>query len=614
VNWQHLRAFLWLRWRLMANQSRRAGALNAVLTMVVMMGALAMAIPLFIATIMLGLYLIPQAAPVHLMYAWDALIVGFLFFWGIGVIIELQRTEPLSLAKFLHLPVSVEGAFLINYISSLLRLALIAFGPLMFGFGLALVFARGILLLPVLPSLAAFLLMITALTYQLQGWLGTMMENPRRRRTVVMAITASFILVTQAPNFLSFLAPRMARQSADRQAAFLQELAKLDSARTSEEIDAETYRRGREEAERKHKVAAEEAERKIAENGERIARLVNLVLPVGWLPLGVVSAAEGDVRPSLMGLLGMTLIGTLSLRRAYRTTIRMYQGESSNRKGRPAPAAASPLSARKPGALLLEARPPGLSEPVSAIALGGLRSLMRAPEAKMMMLTPLILTPVFGSMLWQGRHDLPELVRPLVATGAMLFVLLGLLQLMGNQFGFDRDGFRVFVLCAAPRREILLGKNLAYAPLALGMALFLLACLQIVCPLRLDHLLAMFPQYISMFLLFCLVTNLLSIYAPFPVAAGSLKSSSPKLSTVLLQFLMFFILFPLTQAPTLLPLGLEALAQFLGWWPAAPICLVLTLAECTIVVVLYRFALGWQGRIFQAREQRILETVTSRAS
>ena len=104
---------------------------------------------------MLGLYVIPKAAPMHLMYAWDGLIVAFLFFWGIGLMTELQRTEPLSLSKFLHLPVSVNGAFLINYLSSLLRLSLIVFGPVMLGFSLALVFVKGIVLLPVLPLLAA---------------------------------------------------------------------------------------------------------------------------------------------------------------------------------------------------------------------------------------------------------------------------------------------------------------------------------------------------------------------------------------------------------------------------------------------------------------------------
>ena len=104
----------------------------------------------------------------------------------------------------------------------------------------------------------------------------------------------------------------------------------------------------------------------------------------------------------------------------------MYQGESSNRKGRPAPAVArcSP-AARKAGTQLLESRLPGFSEPVSAIVLWGLRSLLRSPEAKMMLLTPVIMIPIFGSMLWSGRANIPESVRPLVAFGGMLFVLLG---------------------------------------------------------------------------------------------------------------------------------------------------------------------------------------------
>ena len=165
------------------------------------------------------------------MYAWDGLIVGFLFFWSIGLVTELQRTEPLSLSKFLHLPVSVNGAFLINYLSSLLRLSLIVFGPVMLGFGLALVYAKGMLLLPVLPSLAAFLLMVTALTYQFQGWLASLMSNPRRRRTVIVATTAIFILIAQLPNLLNFFAPWGAQQRADRSTALVEEMEKLNRAR-----------------------------------------------------------------------------------------------------------------------------------------------------------------------------------------------------------------------------------------------------------------------------------------------------------------------------------------------------------------------------------------------
>ena len=40
---------------------------------------------------------------------------------------------------------------------------------------------------------------------------------------------------------------------------------------------------------------------------------------------------------------------------------------------------------------------------------------------------------------------------------------------MFNHFGFDRGGFRAFVLLPTPRRYILLGKNLALLPVALAV-------------------------------------------------------------------------------------------------------------------------------------------------
>ncbi len=325
------------------------------------------------------------------------------------------------------------------------------------------------------------------------------------------------------------------------------------------------------------------------------------------------SAAEGRVVPSILGLLGMTLIGTSSLWRAYDATVRQYQGLSTNRKARPVPVIAAPSSVRKSADLLLEARLPGFPEPVLAVALAGFQSLVRSPEAKMMLLTPVIMTPILGSMLWRERHGIAESVRPLAATAGMVFVLLGVVQMMGNLFGFDRDGFRVFVLCAAPRRDILLGKNLAFAPVALGTAAILLAIIQAICPMRLDHLLAMVPQYVSMFLLFCMCTNLLSIYAPLHVAPGSLKPTYPKMTTALLQVMMILILFPLTQSVTLVPLGIEVVLRLLGWMEGVPICLLLSLAECTAVVGIYWVSLGIYGDLLRAREQKILESVASRS-
>ncbi|HEV3339554.1 MAG TPA: hypothetical protein VG125_04340, partial [Pirellulales bacterium] len=190
MNWRHLQAFIWLRWRLAANGWRRGGQINFVITMVFTVCALIAAVPLFIGSCLGGLYLFTKATSLHLLYAWDVLSLAFVFVWCVGLLAELQRTESLSLSKFLHLPVSLEGAFFINYVSSLFSLTLALFVPIVFGFALGLAFAKGMRLLVAIPLSVAFLLMVTALSYQFQGWLASLMTNPRRRRSVIVAATA----------------------------------------------------------------------------------------------------------------------------------------------------------------------------------------------------------------------------------------------------------------------------------------------------------------------------------------------------------------------------------------------------------------------------------------
>jgi len=206
----------------------------------------------------------------------------------------------------------------------------------------------------------------------------------------------------------------------------------------------------------------------------------------------------------------------------------------------------------------------------------------------------------------------PEAARPLVIFGAMAMVLLSLIQLVGNQFGFDRSGFRVFVLCAARRRDVLLGKNLAVAPLALGLGVLAAVLVQAFCPMRLDYFLAALPQLVSMYLLFCLLANWMSLFAPMPIAAGSLKPLNPKLVPILLQIVFLFV-FPVFLLPTLLPLGAQFVLEELGWIDRAPVCLVLSLLLCAAVMYIYRLVLPLQGRVLQAREQKILEIVTTKA-
>jgi ABC-2 type transport system permease protein len=612
MNWRHLTAFVWLRWRLLVNQARRAGAISAALTVLVTISIAITAIPLLFGSFGLAIYLIPKASPAHLMYAWDGLILVFLFFWSIGLITELQRNDPLSLSKFLHLPVSVKAAFLINYLSSLTRLSLVFFVPVMTGYALALVYVKGVEQLAVLPALAAFLLMITAPTYQFQGWLGSLVTNPRRRRTVVVATTMGFVLIFQLPNLVNlYFAPKMAERRTARAALRTEELKKVEDAFNAGEIDSKAFDDQQTEVMDRFRA---EANRASAEENARIERMIeiaNMVLPIGWLPLGVKSAADGQILISLLGVAGMTLIGSTSLGLAYRTTLRQYQGACTNREKK-APVERVEGERPKVGNFL-ETRLPGCSETVSAVALGAFRSLLRSPEAKLSLLAPLIMGGVFGSMLLRTGQGIPETIRPLLGVAAFAFVNFGLVQLMSNQFGLDRDGFRVFVLCASPRRDILLGKNLALVPVAVLLSTIMLVGIMFLSPMRLDYLAAMIPQFISMFLLFCVLANLFSIWLPVYMAPGTMKPANPKLSTILLQLFLFLVFFPLTQGITMIPLGVEAALRSYGVAQGVPVCLLLSLGLCAVVLLFYWATLGWLGSLLQSREQKILETVVNRA-
>jgi hypothetical protein len=608
VNAQHFWTVVWLRWRLRRNQLKRGGLANVVILSIVATLGVLLAVSLFLAGILVGLYGLGDAPPPVLLLIWDGLVAGFLFFWLVGLMTELQRTEVFSLDKFLHLPVTLTGVFVINYLSSLVRLSLIVFGPAMVGLSIGLVCSRGPAMLWLFPLMAAFFLTVTGLTYQFQGWLASLMANPRRRRSIIVLLTFAFVLIAQLPNIVNMWIAR------DRTAHVVSteltpEYAELHRQLDNKEIPFEEYQRRVLKIQQDQKAAAAREDAEALQSTARTAQVISAVLPPGWFPLGAMAAAEGGVLVPFLSTLGLTLIGSVSLWRAYRTTLRLYTGQFT---GTPTTKKAAISSRAAPGdgyPRLLEKRLPIVSEQAAAVGLAGFRSLLRAPEAKMLLLTPVFMVIIFGSMLFRGGAEMSPVGRALLPYGAIAMTLLSFVQLIGNQFGFDRGGYRVFVLSPASRRDILLGKNLAVAPLALGIGWAMIVLLAIFRPMRFDHLLSMFPQSISMFLIFCLMANWLSIVSPMPIAAGSLKPVNPRWTTILLQ-LAFTLAFPIALAPTLMPLAIEALLPGLS---AMPVCLILSLAECALIVWLYRVLLTVQGGMLQAREKQILEVVTAKA-
>src|SRR5262249_52001588 len=181
---EHLKSFVWLRYRLRINQLKRGGIANQIVLTLVVITCVAGAVAMFFGGLVVGLFAFRIAPPVVRLWVWDALIAAFLMAWMIALVTDLQRTDTIALDKFLRLRVSTVGAFLVNYLSTSSSLSLILLVPGMVGLILGQSIAEGPQMLLAFPLLAAFVLAVTAVTYQFQGWLATLMTNPRRRKTV----------------------------------------------------------------------------------------------------------------------------------------------------------------------------------------------------------------------------------------------------------------------------------------------------------------------------------------------------------------------------------------------------------------------------------------------
>ena len=599
MNWQHLRAFIWLHIRLRRNRMRRAGLAAVITEGIISLLSIFVAVIMFFAGLLIGALALSKASATSVMWVWDAYIVAFMFLWMSELVVQLQRGDLLSFDKFLHLPMSPSGLFLINYIASFSAVSVNAFLPGMIGLCIGLVFSKGPGMVLQFPVVVVFFAMVMAVAYQFRGWLATLMENKRRRRNVIAVVTLAFVLMFQLPGILIWTSsPNRSVETGIRE-----ETAKLDRLLAAGKIDADEYKQQADAINKKYRTRP----RQRGQTGQDVLRLattLNQAVPLGWPALAAMTAVEGTILTSVLVMGAMGLIGALSLSRSYRTTLRLYTGDFTSVHSVPRKAESD---TQRASVKFLEKRLPWISEHASAIALCGLRSLLRAPEAKMMLLTPIGFVAVFGFIFRRVGSNPAEMVRPMLASSSMFMTLFGMIQLAGNIFGLDRNGFRAFVLAPASRRDILLGKNLSLLPIAVGFGLLGVIVLQIIFPMRVDYFFIVLIQTVPMYLAFCIQMNFLSMLAPMPLPQGSLRPANPK-GLAILFHLASFVLFPVVMGMTLVPLGVEYLFHSSGW----PLYLLLTAIEVPVVAFFYSRLLTVQALVLQNREQKILEIVTTR--
>jgi len=608
MNWRQFSAIVWLRWRLTVNMWKRGGSLNAIVGGILLALFVLVASLSFFAAVAIGYFLLPDMTSEALLMTWVVVVVLFLFLWLMGLVTELQRSEVLSLEKLLHLPVSLCGAHLLNYLSSWISVTLILFVLTAGGLSVALVWVRGPTMLVLFPLLLGFVVLVTSVSHQFRGWLQILMVNKRRRRTIITLVTGGFILLSQLPNLINLVVQRTRRDEGPGQYELA--IEELDEGLHAGRIEADEYARRAEQLRRQRRERRERQQRRKWERAVHGVRWASRIVPVGWLPIGASAAARGNCWPGILGAAGTLLIGAVSLRRSYRMTLKFYmRGFATGR-----PRKRGDVTGSRPSTAenFLERKLVTLPDQAVAVTLGNVRSLMRGPEGKMLLLTPIFLLGFFSIMLfWRRDQPLPEVTQPFLAIGAVSMVLLAFVQVVCNQFGFDRAGFRSLVLSPCPRHWILLGKNVAIAPLALGVGCAALVLLQLFVALRLSHALASLIQLVSAYLLFCLFGNVVSIAAPSAVVNGALKPAKSRLLIVLVH-IFAALLSPMAVMPATVLLGIETLVHQSGWLTFVPFYLLASLVQLIFVVGVYRWLLPLQGRWLHHREQVVLEAVTAK--
>ena len=587
MNWAQLKTILWLRWRLTRNQWRKSGGIGAAIALIAAFALGSLGLLGMVFGVGIGAGGLGAITPMAAMFIFLGLTTAFIFFWLIGLLNELQRSETIDLQRLMHLPVQLGQIFVVNYVASHLAFSIFIIVPTMIGMSIGMAWTRGPSMLLLIPLGLSMVFMITAWTYLLRGWLATLMSNPRKRRAVIMGLSFAVILLVQAPN-LYFNVFRRHETSRERA-----------------------------------KLTTEQKAVREAENQQQLQTLLfaEKVVPPLWVPAGAKALAEGNALPALGGLLGCLALGTIGLRRAYASTVRFYLGRTGAKASTRAPSAfapsgasARPVGTPRPlptGPTFLERRIPFVPEQAAALALATLRSMLRAPEIKMQWGSSfVVMLIVGGSMLMRGNAGVSETAKPFIATGIVAFALFFMVSFLANQFGFDRDGFRALVLSPADRKYLLIGKNLACFPAPATIALLQLTAVSIFLRISPIVFLAAMTQLTAGLLLMGLAGNLVSILMPYRIQPGTMK---PTKMPGLAIFLMVIVqmMFPLAMAPLFTGPLAGWLWQRAGGPPAGVVNLGISLVIAAVVVLIYLATLSPLANLLQRRETKILATVTA---
>ena len=650
---RRLKAIFLLRWQLNRNAFRRTSAFSAAVYIILRVLFLLGLVGGTIGAFFLGKSDALAANPNRILWLVSGAISAFLFFWLIGLLAELQRSDSLDHRRMAHLPISLKEMFLFNYAVSHWTPSCLLFLWISAGFVIGTMFRFGGRMALISGLLALMILAISSWTYALRGWLTKLMLNERRRRSLIVWMTCAVILMVQVPNLLfnnslfgfravaetERIERRLTRDIEYAESRFkdIKETAKRAESNLIEEdlqLTSPQSEAWRQQNLRRHQERLRKARERLRETFEAYRTSLQENAPGDWRlqpetalsifqsafpPLWPASAAasiarneQGQYKRAFWIALELAGLCYLALIRAFRAIQSEFQMPSPRSQQRFKREETTPKNSgkTKPMKNWLERNLPGISNPTAAVAWGTLRCLTRMPEAKMTLLIPILLLVVFGALYFDDlAASKPDAFVRFLPSSILFLSFMGSLPFFTNAFGFDRSGFCAIVLSPVPRSQILLGKNLAILPPFLLLAALPLFGIQLLARPPILYTISAFLQALTLCLLLTLFGNLLSIKAPYRSKPGSLQPVKTKSGVSALMNMLFPFLFILLLIPTTMPLLVEELSQ---WMPFFPFHWNITLSALSLLVIAfsYRQSLHSMGNLLASREQEILRVVT----
>ena len=524
----------------------------------------------FVAALLLGVVLLPDASPVGVLWAWDGVLLAFLFFRVWGIATDLRVDDALSMQNFLHLPLAPSDVFLLNAIALHLQPSPLIFGAALLGLSLASVFALGPGHVILLPLALATLWCVIALTRQLQSYLAALMVNKRRRGTIVAVSFLVAMLLIQAPNI------------------YLQ--VDLWSERDAPKP-----------------VSGEHASREALDPGEASQWLLipNLALPPGWLAYGAYQAKQNRYWPAVLATLGLLGITGWSLRRSYRSTLQVYRRMERGR-GAVGAAPASDPPIRRLRRRVSDAYWGVFPTVPAAVGRASLRQWFRSPHGKYALLAPIFV--LLFVMLAALRFEDMAKAQPYLGVGLAAFCSAPV-AFASNVFGWDRGGFRVLLATDPPRHLVLLGKHLGLIPMTLGPGIAAFVAVQLLMPQPVLHVLASMLQYAVFCLVLFIVGAHFSITNPWAAPFNSLKQRGEAIASSLGAFFAAAFAVGLIMLAIAGLLALERLIAGVAW--PIPVYLGVSLVELVCVAMWYRHVVLRQAEALPREEGRILEAINT---